>query len=385
MKRRLLALGLAGALALSGCSSLLDREYVHVSPHNTAPTAEGDPNTLRAESYQELVNILMYFVTMGTETGKLRLYLDSEAVEADLEAACLEVVQEDPLGAYAVEFIKYSVNSLVTYFEAEVQITYRRSREQVASIVSATGVTAIRSELESALASCATERVLRISYFDGDEEFIRDLARQAYCAHPSAALDMPELTVSIYPETGRQRIVEIQLAYHLEPAERERRAGLLSQSLYRMAQALEPELDTWGNDQAAPVVARAVLGAGGYDPEGGATPYHALLAGGADSEGLALAFSALCGELGVPCHLVEGTREDAPWFWNIVSTPQGWRHLDLTQWESLEAEGSEPLRTDPELKEAGFVWDTAAVPSCPAPRTEQPLQENESLREGEQE
>ena len=39
--------------------------------------------------------------------------LDPEELEGYLEAACLEVVQEDPLGAYAVEHIKYSVSSLV--------------------------------------------------------------------------------------------------------------------------------------------------------------------------------------------------------------------------------------------------------------------------------
>lgn len=115
---RLLAGMTALCMLLSGCASLLNREYVSVTTHNMAPTAEGDSSTLRAESYQELVNALLYFITQGTEEGSIRLYVDAEDVEADLEAACLEVVQEDPLGAYAVEFIKYSVSSVVTYCEA---------------------------------------------------------------------------------------------------------------------------------------------------------------------------------------------------------------------------------------------------------------------------
>ena len=47
MKRRILA-GLACAcVLLSGCSSLLDREYVSVTPHVTTETEEGDPSVLR--------------------------------------------------------------------------------------------------------------------------------------------------------------------------------------------------------------------------------------------------------------------------------------------------------------------------------------------------
>lgn len=60
----------------------------------------------------------------GAENGTIRLYIDSEDVVKDLEDACREVVQEDPLGAYAVEYIKHSVDSIVTYSEAQVQIIY---------------------------------------------------------------------------------------------------------------------------------------------------------------------------------------------------------------------------------------------------------------------
>ena len=131
MKRQLLAGMTALTLLLNtGCSALLNRQYTYVTAHNiTAPTAEDDPSILRAESYQELVNALIYFINQGAETGTIRLYMDSEAVETDLENACLEVVQEDALGAYAVEYIKYRVDSVVTYNQADVEIVYRRSRE----------------------------------------------------------------------------------------------------------------------------------------------------------------------------------------------------------------------------------------------------------------
>lgn len=359
MRGRFLAALTALAVLLCGCASLLDREYVSVTPHNTTPTAEGDPSVLRAESYQELVNALIYFINLGAETGSIRLYLSSEDVETDLENACLEVVQEDAFGAYAVDYIKYSVNSIVTYDQAEVQITYRRTKEQMASIVSATGTTAIRSELETALATFAPERVLRISYFDGDEDYILELARQAYYASPGTALGMPRAQVSIYPDSGRLRIVEIALSYPLELQELARRRDALEAEQLRLLRALPA-----AGDDFLTQAARRILDAGGYDPQGGSTAYHALLEGGGDSEALALAMSLLCQSREIPCHLVRGTLDGSPHFWNAVETGQGWRHLDLSAYDGQ----GELFQTDEALTSAGYGWDTGAVPQCgPSP------------------
>lgn len=356
MKTRLLAGLTALTLILTGCSSLLDRDYVRITAHNTTPTAEGDPSVLRAENYQELVNALIYFITQGMETGSVRLYTDSENVDADLEAACLEVVQEDPLGAYAVDYIKYSVNSIVTYYEADVQITYRRTREQINSIVSATGTTAIRSELESALADFSTERVLRISYFDGDEDYIRTLCNEAYYADPASALDMPDVSVSIYPDSGRQRIVEISLTYHQSIQELTRRRTQLKLSCEELVRGLRPPT----GDALILAAGQSILAAGGYNPEGGSTAYHALLAGGADSQGLALAMALACQNLKISFQVVVGTLNRNPHFWIVVSTEEGWMHLDLTRLSDWDS----PLHTDAQMTAAGYSWDTTAVPKC---------------------
>ena len=351
MKKRFFALLAALSLLLTGCSGLLERDYTSVTPHNAAPATEGDPSILRADSYQELVNALIYFVNGGMEEGVVRLYTDAENVEPFLSDACLEVVQEDPLGAYCVEFIKYTVDPVVAYSEAHLDITYRRTREQVASIVQATGVTAIRSELESALSSFAPSRTLRIRYFEEDEAFIRDLARQAYYAVPACALGMPEIDLSLYPNSGQQRIVEILLRYPLEHAELEARRDVLSLRLEELAAPLS------SLREKLPAAARAVLEAGEYDPQGGTTAYDLLEDGAACSEGLALAFAALCRELDISCQVAWGELNGEPRFWNIVQTEAGWRHLDLP-------ESGELPYTDQQLLELGYLWDMSAFPSC---------------------
>lgn len=353
-RRPLLAGALTLSLLLTGCSALLERDYSSVDPHNAAPATEGDPSILRADSYQELVNALIYFVNGGMETGTVRLYTDTENVEPFLSGACLEVAHEDPLGAYCVEFIKYTVDPVVTYSEAKVNITYRRTREQVASIVQATGVTAIRSELKSALSSFAPERVLRISYFEEDEDFIRELVRQAYYDVPSCALGMPEIDLAIYPRSGRQRIVEILLDYPLERPELERRREALARELGLLAR----DLTAGGRQPRAEDAARVLPELGQYDPEGGSTPYDLFDAVAANSEGFALACAALCQELDLPCRVAQGALDGESRFWTVVQTGEGWRHLDPSAGEELS------LCTDEEFRDLGYLWEEGSLPAC---------------------
>lgn len=363
-KNGILSVLLTLSLLLTGCAALLEREYSSVAPHSAVPATEEDPSILRADSYQELVNALIYLVSGGTEEGTVRLYTDAEDVAAFLSDACLEVVQEDPLGAYCVEFIKYTIDPVVTYSEAKVEITYRRTREQVASIVQATGVTAIRGELESALTSFSSERVLRVSYFEEDASYIQDLARQAYYNVPACALGMPDLSVSIYPNTGRQRIIEVLLSYPLERSELETRRAALAETLEDLAR------DLTGQPDLPVAAALALLERGEYDAQGGSSVNDLFDNGSADSEGLALAYAALCRQLELPCHVAQGTREEEPHFWDVVQTAEGWRHIDLSAIgpeDDPENGGgwkNGPLCTDLTLQELGYLWEESSLPAC---------------------
>lgn len=354
-KRPIVALILTGSLLLSGCSSMLVRDYSSITVHSAAPSVESDQLTIRVESYQALVNALLYFITQGWEDGTIRLYNYPYDVEQDLEDACLEVVQEDPLGAYAVDFIQYDVTPIVSCYEANIQITYRRTHDQVSSIVAATGASAIRSQLQDTLSQFQPEVVLRISYFDGDEDYIQSLLHQAYFAIPDSALDYPEADIYLYPDSGYQRIVEILLSYHLDASELESRKSTLDRL------ALEMSSDLWDamDDDGLLEICQAILSTTVYDPEGGSTAFHALSEHRANSQGLAFAMALLCQKLDYSCHTVEGTLNGVTHHWNIVYTENGYRHIDLTR----DIDDS-PFRSDRQMAEAGYLWDNTTVPQC---------------------
>lgn len=99
MKWRLCAAVAALSLLLSGCSSLLARSYTSVTPHSATPPAEGDSSILRVENYQELVNALIYLISLGEEEGTVRMYNYDQDVERPCPTPVWEVVQGGPSGS----------------------------------------------------------------------------------------------------------------------------------------------------------------------------------------------------------------------------------------------------------------------------------------------
>lgn len=358
MKKRVLAGFLSATLLLSGCASLLKRSYTHVVPHSIAPITE-DGSALRAESYQELVNYLMYLINQGADRAAI-LMLDGIDVNRDLDAACTEVVQQSPLGAYAVDYIKYSTEPILSHYQANIKINYRRTRKQIASLVSVTGTTSIHTELSEALMSFTPELTLFVNNFEGDEASIRTLCRQTYLDTPAAALEMPDFELSLYPDQGTERIVEIRFNKDPDVVEGARRQNRLRNRANELWQGLR---GLYG-DAYFSALCSAILNAGGYLPGGGSTAYDALCGDGANSQGLALATALLCQRSDIRCVPVDGQKNGEPHLWTVVNTAKGWRHLDLTLLDSSSDSQTAPLLTDAEMHALGYHWDTELIPVC---------------------
>lgn len=350
MKKRSLALALALCLCLTGCANLLDRSYQVSAAHMDRPATAGDPSVLQATNYRELVSAVLYFVSQGEESGSIQLLDYPGNVEDALATACLEVATEDPLGAYCVDYIRHELTRVVSYDQATLSIHYRRTMEQVDSIVRVTGTSAIRTELREALNSFAGEVVLRVAYFAGDADTIASLIRQAYYDNPAAAFGLPQVEIAIYPETGRERVVEILLTYPESAEELQRK----SEALAAEVQARARDLQGLEEQNVAVTAIPDAL----YDPEGD-TPYDVLVEGKANSEGMALAYALLCKESGLSCEIVEGTlawtpEAEAPdqeevRFWNMLTLSGERRYLD-------PSDPRPELLTAQALFDRGYRW-----------------------------
>ena len=353
-KHAVLSAVLSGTLLLSGCSSILQRSYSFVTPHSAAPVVESDKMTIRAESYQDVVNALLHYITQGKETGAIRLYNYPYDVEQDMEAACKEVLTEAPLGAYAVADIDYRITPIVSCYEAVVEISFRRTPQQVSQIISATGTSAIRTRLQKAMAAYQEELVLRINYLEDEEDYLDGLLKQAYFSSPQTALGFPQVEVHLYPESGPHRIAEFLFTYPASAQELTQR----SQQVLQAADALLQAHQNISGDARLLAVCAQVKKQVTYLPSGGQTAYAALVESRANSTGLSLAVQLLCQKLSTPCRMVEGSLKGASHTWVIVDTQDGPRHLDLSQNQTPA------FRSDSELTRAGYRWDTSSYPVC---------------------
>lgn len=342
MKKRSVAAALALSLLLTGCTSMLERSYASSSAHVDRPTTAEDPSVLRVENYRELVSAVLYLVSEGAETGVIQLHDYSGSVESDLPAACLEVATQDPLGAYCVDYIKHEYTRVVSYYQATLDIHYRRTQEQVRSMVRVTGTGAIRTELRQALTRFAPEVVLRVAYFAEDADSIAELIRQTYYDTPAAALGLPEAEISLYPDSGRERVVEILLTYPESADELLRKSEALAEELKHVGEG-EPVPDA--PEEQTQQALQELWTRAAYAPDGGSTAYDALVSGVADDQGMALGFALLDPD----SQVVEGSRGEESRFWNGLEVEGETLYLD-------PSEGTGALYTAQELYDQGYRW-----------------------------
>ncbi|MCD8212350.1 MAG: hypothetical protein LUC17_04915 [Oscillospiraceae bacterium] len=357
MKRTAAALMLTAALILTGCGSILDRDYQQVTTYEPVSTADDNSSALRVENYQELVNSVLYLVEQGVDSGVINLYNYTGDVGDDLARACLEVTQEDPYGAYMVEYIKQEYTLLVTYYEVDLTFAYRHTQEQAEQIVDVTGRSAIRQQLSDAMAGFSDQAVLYLNYFDGDAGDIEDLAKEAYYSDPASAQGFPEMNITFYPDSGSQRIVEIDFSYDEDTeilAERSRQTQEMAQELLNTVRGGDPSAQTLFNlleerleHQENEETDENVSG----------TAWAALNGQLVDSEGAALAYQLLCDLSNVESVIVQGSLRGEDHFWNIVTEDDQSRHVDLS-------DGLFGL-TDNELTGmAPYDWDRTDYPAC---------------------
>lgn len=355
--KKYLALLLAVCLPLTGCSSLLEREYHSVSRHISQTADTEDTSVLRVERYSDLVNSVQFLMSMGETEGVVHLYQYSGDVNQDVSDACQEVLTQDPLGAWALLDIDWTCSRIVSYYECTFTFHYRHTVDEMAAIQTAVGTAAIRDAMEQALTSYAPTLVLKTSRYYTQKELLFSLLQEAYYANPAYAQGYPSVSVSVYPQQGQsvQPIVELTFSYSQSQAELQAQAEAVAAA----ASALLGPAPAQGETGIWLLYSR-LADQIDYAPDGSSSVYAALVEGTSDSQGAALACQLLYTQAGFSCLTVQGTLDGSPHWWNLVELDGTWRHADVTS--GLEQEAF--LCSDSEM-EARYTWDREGYPACP--------------------
>lgn len=366
MKRRLLTVLFALLLLLlCGCAALVPSEYTLVTPHNPGTKTEQQSDVLTVSNYKMLKNALRTLVQNGVEHGVIHTSQYEADIEADLPQAVYEIAREDPIGAYAIDYITHDCTLIVAYYEIKVDITFRDVLTPLDEIEYVGGETEAGRLISRALEDYDDHLTLYATYPSRP-----DYAAlvQNYCdSHLREHAAEPELTVTEYPADARNRIVELVFSYpasrqELQEMQQDVRESLAAAEVYVRYCTSETE--------KAALLFTYLAERFPYQQGDSRTPvYSALCQGVANSKSMAQSWQLLCDEAGLTCQTVSGMRGSESYYWNIMQLDGGYCHVDILR--DLLGGGTLRLRYDEDMT-GEYYWDQPQTPACPAPVPEEP-------------
>ncbi len=412
---------LAISLTLSGCAGVIEGEYATSTAHTVNVSWDDrDAETATVSDINELYDAINSLVERGLEQGVIRFESYTGDMESDLDAVSMAVSSETPIGAYAVYYIDFSLNRIVSFFEADVTVVYKRSVRDLTAMDAVSDFDELRDILLQAIRSGTTRLALlcdgTTGALDGDD--VSDALNTLYYEYPGEIIYYPDCTVNRYPEDGASCVLEITMSSPYSAATLEQRR----QDLIEAADGIIDGIDGGTDEEKLRYIADTLSELVYYDREMEATEaysrwYNALNAYGAlvlhraVGEGFAMAVKLLCDSLDIPCFVVQGRMNNVSHSWNIVTIDGCNYHMDVstyrleapedepegdTDGESGEPDGDVTDGTDGEPADEGaetlffsdrqmekdYWWDSQSAPDCPLEFGSEPDGETDGEQDG---
>ena len=218
--KRILCLPLAALCLLLSACSLLEGNYSQVEPHADRYWESAADDILRAESYQDLVNTILLLIEQQEPSGVIRLYLtdvDYSTAWNMVKDACTEVRDETAIGSYSLRSLDFSVEELRdSYYEVALLPSYRRTQEDIDSIVETSSSSAIYEMILMAWEKGEDRLTVRYTYPSEDEATLTEnillLQQELEVGVVEEGAEPPAVTpweIYFYPPGGDSSIVEI--------------------------------------------------------------------------------------------------------------------------------------------------------------------------------
>lgn len=349
-------------LLLTGCTGWMDYSYHSVTPHMDQGQ-QGQEGLIQVSTYSQLTAALEAIVEDGADSRLLDIGgYNKNTLESHLDSAVKSVMEQNPIAAYAVESITYELGTSGGLNVVLATVTYNHNRGSIQRIRHLQTPEEAMELITTALEQCEAGVTVRLDrYLSTDfAQMIQDYAQE----NPQTVMEAPQVEVHTYPESGIQRVVELQFTYQNS------REDLRTMQVY--VQPVFSAARMYVTADAADSIKYAQLYAFlmeryDYTIETSITPSYSLLRYGVgDSKAFAMVYSAMCRNSGLECLVVSGTSDGEPRYWNIIQEDGVYYHVDLLR---SNRSGEMTRMTDEEMQ--GYVWDYSAYPAC-GPAEEDP-------------
>jgi len=354
-----------------GCASLLEDEMRTERPHQHDPYERPPEEQIEVSDFEELMEEILGLIMQHADTGLIVANSYDGDITADVERASHEIMNNDPIGVFAVADITATTNRIVSFFEVEISIEYKRTKQQLDSLVNISTERYLSTELLNIMSDYLDEAVFRTSLrITGDD--IIGFARDVYYMNPRRIYMLPVIAVETFRGSGDDKIFEVRFGFAsiAQASILRRYADTLNIYVRHNAILAVGETDaeillslasnliaSTGFDDGT---ARTISEHGAQNPA--ATAYGALVTGNAVGEGFAMAFKALCDELGLDCRVVLGHIDGMVHAWNIVALEGDFYHIDVAM-GAVGGIETAFLKTDLDFSER-YTWNRARTPPC---------------------
>ena len=354
--RRYVCLLLMALLLLGGCQD--KREYLSVTPHEEQYVENENADATVVSDYEGLVSALLQQCSRLEPSGLIRVYGYPGEIVEDVPKAVYYVAKQSALGAYAVDYITYDCNQVVSYYEISVDITYSKTMEELQALIATRGENAIRLRISNALQSYAPELALRIY---GTELFdVQSFVQEYYDENPGSLQICPQITTDVYPQKiENEYILKMQFSYpYSETVMQQRQAEVNAVVDAAVEYVQHRETEQEKLTQVFAYLAERF----DYKQQPSDTPvYSALCEGMVDAYGAARTIKTLCDALGLECWVVKGSYHEEPWYWNIVLVDGQYYHADAMH---CIAAGETSLILDLDSAMGFYAWPRDEYPIC---------------------
>jgi len=345
------------ALSLCGCDLWLDGSYYSVTPHRAENQGQDD-GTTEVSSYQELRKELISMVANVTADGVIYANnLSLEELQRFIPMAIEYTTQDDPIGAYAVKEIHYEIGTSSGRTAIALNIAYNHNRSEILRIKKTADMNEAMEVITTALENCQPSVVVLVNEYA--ELDLTQRIQDHVDRNPSVCMEMPQVSITTYPEKGKDRVLEMTFTYQTS------RESLRNMQNYVGPVFQAADLNVRGEEEESVKFSRMyafLMERTDYTVETSITPAYSLLRHGVgDSRAFAQVYAAMCRRAGLDCQTVSGTRSGEPWVWNIICEDGVYYHVDL-----LYSLNFGRLYKLADYEMTNYVWDYSAYPASGA-------------------
>lgn len=353
-------------LVMSGC--MLSRDYFTLSDY---VDNSGEDEQLSVANYNQLRQAVVKMVENHDEKGEVVFNSYDGDIATDMATACREVKADTAIGVYCVDYMSYDLSQIMTYYKAEIFISYNRTAEETQNVISVNSSTSMTRYIGEAMQGSEAS-VAFIAYSALiDVADIPKIVERLYYSNPLYCIRMPEIKINLYPEDGLQQVIEITFDYGIEA---DRIDSMKTELLYEIS-SIANEITEEADEKIALRALQLLSELCVYDPTSltridelgedngqGSTAYGALVEGCANSEGFAMAYSALCQSMGIYSEVIVGRFNTSEHAWSAIELYKAYYHVDPSQ-NLLRGTSAVFMRNDADFS-SSYWWDTEKYPAC---------------------